>query len=492
MILALIPTLALAAEPASDTTPDALAEALRAGPGPAWTTERIALRATETSPDIEAAVAGFDRARAAAEAAWAEALPRTELSARYTRVSAIDNAPLIALSFDIDQARAAAGQLADPAAQSLWNAQIDQLDALRTTTIDVPQNQYALRATAEYPVTPLFFEILPAIRAREAGADAAELEADVARRDVALGAVETFLQHARARGAAIVAETAVREARQSLAEARARLERGTGSRPDVLRFEARVAEALGDAAEREADVTATSEALRTLLELDGRGPLAFAEPITESPADPFPGRDADDLVAAAWDARPELAAAEALVRSGERARGAERGAALPRLLISGQLDYAQPNALFVPPNEDFQGSWSASAVIAWSPDGAWAATRRARGAAADVIAVEAQHERIRRAIRIEVTREAARYRAAELGLDAALDGRAAADEALRARRRGYELGVFDATDLVDAELDASRARLAVVDAGVDARIRKARLRRAVGEALWRAPEGDEP
>jgi len=454
-------------------------------PGPRWSVDRIAARAVETSPQVDIAVAQLAEARAAAAEVWAGVLPRTRLSASYTRLSRIDNDPIVELGLDVDQAQAGIGQLTDPAAQSLWTGLIDELGALADASIAVPRNRFALSARAEHPVTPLFFEILPAIRASNEGAESAEYESLVVRNDVALNVIEIYLDHARARGAAAVAEASVAEAERNLADARARLESGTGNRPDVSRFEARVAEAQRDRAEREADVIATSEALRALLDLDGSGPLSFEERITELPPEAFPTEPGDDLVEQAWDQRDELAAIERAIDARSASLRSRRGDVLPELTVAGQLDYAQPNQLFVPPNDDeFQGSWSLTAVLSWSPDGAWAASRRVGRAQAQRQVVEARRERIRDAVRIEVRTALARYRAARTGFDAALRGLSAAEEALRARRRGYELGVFDGTDLIDAELETSRARLAVVDAGVDVRIRSSRLQRAVGERLW--------
>lgn len=461
-------------------------DAALAEPGPRWSVDEIAARAVETSPTVQAAAARLAAARARAEEAWSGALPQTMLRASYTRLSDVNNAPIVALGLDPDATRQSIDQLSDPAARGLWSGLIDQLDALAGAQIDVPRNRYALAASVRYPVTPLFFEILPAIRARQRGAEATELEADVTRNDVALEVVELFLRHARARGAAAVSERAVLEAERSLADARAQLESGTGNRPDVLRFEARLAESLGDRAERNADVVATFRALRTLLDLPGSGPLAFAEAITSAPSDPFSNRSVEELTARAEAERDALAAVARWVQSSERAANAQRGGVLPRLLVDGRVDYANPNPLFVPPNEDFEATWALSAVVEWSPDGAWAASRRARRADADLAEIRARLERIRDAVQIEVVTAEARYRAAFQSFDAALRGVRAAEEALRARRRGYEVGTFDATSLIDAELAASRARLAVVDAGVELRIRLARLRRAVGEHLWEA------
>ena len=60
----------------------------------------------------------------------------------------------------------------------------------------------------------------------------------------------------------------------------------------------------------------------------------------------------------------------------------------------------------------------------------------------------------------------------------------AAEEAYAPKRRGFEVGIFDATEVIDAEVDVNRARHALIDAAAGLRVRQSALRTAMGEQLW--------
>ncbi|NJK89354.1 MAG: hypothetical protein HC923_08065 [Myxococcales bacterium] len=115
-------------------------------PGKAWTSQEIVDRAVQVSPRVEEAVARVDAARAAVRQAWGNVLPRTDLLLRYARISRIDNDPLVPLSLDLTQARGAVTQLQDPVAQTLWSAQLDQLEGLAEASIAVPRTRHGHRA----------------------------------------------------------------------------------------------------------------------------------------------------------------------------------------------------------------------------------------------------------------------------------------------------------------------------------------------------------
>jgi outer membrane protein TolC len=449
-------------------------------PGRGWTAQRVARAAVERSPRVASARARLDAARAEAARAEAGVLPRARVAARYTRLSEIDNDPLVDLTVDVDAARAGIAQIGDPATRAVLGPQIEQLSELGGASIEIPQNQYALSAQVRYPVSQLFLEIIPEIRAREEAAEAASAETDVARNVAALEAIEAFYEHARARSALEVSRLAVKQAGVNLEAAEARLAAKTGTRPDLLRFQARLAAVEREKAERTAAVAASASAVRTLAGIDGEGPLPVGELLSTSIA----GLAAEGLVDRALETRDELRAVRRLVSAREAAAAAARGGAWPKLLADARYDYANPNNLFVPPGDRFRSSWSLSGILSWSPDGAWKATRDAARADAEVRAAEGQAGALRDLVRIEVTGAEARVAAARTALAASRRGLTAAEAGYRAIARGYALGLYDATDLIEAELQLEEARLGLIDAGVELRVRHARLRRAVGEHLW--------
>lgn len=469
---------------AADSVPERLdLDRLLEEPGAPWSIAKVAQRAVKTVHLVEAANQRIEQAVATTQEVRAAAIPQFDLRARYTRLSPIPNAPLAPIPVDFDAARQVLAQVQDPAAQQLLGGQLDVLEGISQGSISVPQNQYNFRAAVRYPLLALFVEILPGIRTAQNGELATRFEGNVVRNDVALELIEIYMNHARARGALAVAELALQQAEKNRAQAEARLRGGVGNRPDVARFEARVAAAERGRAESRADVEATANALRTLLDIPGSGPLAFEERLDEVPKPGF-GQDTEVLVESAWKLRDEMQAATALVRSREYATRSARGAMAPGVGVEAAVDYGRPNPLYVPPIDDFRTSWNVSAVVSWSPDGTWSASRAKERAAAQAAEAESQREQLRDFIRIQVVRARAAYRASFESVRAAKRQVEAADEAYSAKRRGFEVGVFDATEVIDAEVDVNRARLALIDAAARLRVRECALRTAIGEHLW--------
>ena len=201
-------------EPAAVASTDLLA-ALHGGPG-GLTADRVAQRAVETAPGLERAQAAARAAEAAATRASFAFIPRLDLSARYTRLSSI-TAPTLSFGTpltqeQIDGANSYIAAVVDPAAQTLFQGQLDaQIAASRGTGFSFPVilNQYALHAGLSIPVSDLFLTILPAYRATQRFAEAAQAQAESQRESVALQAREAFYGYARARAGLAVAELAV-------------------------------------------------------------------------------------------------------------------------------------------------------------------------------------------------------------------------------------------------------------------------------------------
>jgi outer membrane protein TolC len=469
---------------AADAVPDRLElDHVLEEPGMPWSIAKIAQRSAQTVHLVDAADRRVDQAAATTQEARAAAIPRFDFRARYTRLSPIDNAPFAPIPVDFEGARQVLAQVQDPAAQQLLGGQLDVLEGISEGSIVVPQNQYNFRAAVRYPLLALFVEILPGIRSAQSAETAVRFESDVQRNDTALELIEIYMNHARARGALAVAELALQQAESNRAQAEARLRSGVGNRPDVARFEARVAVAQRAVAESQADVEATANALRALLDIPGIGPLAFEERLTELPERVLE-EDTQDLVEAAWKLRDEMQAVNALVRAREDAVRSARGAMSPGVGVEAAVDYGRPNPLYIPPVDEFRTSWNVSAVVSWSPDGTWSASRAKERAAAQEAEAKAQREQLRDLIRIEVVRAHAAYRASRQSVRAAKRQVDAAEEAYAAKRRGFEVGIFDATEVIDAEVDVNRARLALIDAAAGLHVRESALRTALGEHLW--------
>lgn len=441
-----------------------------------WTAERVAEKAVERSPEIMAAAAERRSAGASTEAAESLLLPRVQLSARYTRLSRIENDPLVALGVDFDAARANVAGISDVNTRDALKQQIGILEGLDGVTIGVPTDQYSLNASVTLPISQVLFEALPALQAAKRGEEASDLEIAAARHAVALGAVEAYYQHFLAQRALRIAELSVASATTAEAQARSRVAEGLSTEADLLRFVARRAEASRLLAARQADVDRSAAAVRVLAGIGGAGPLPLA-PLPTVPR---------EMAASAEEAiqrRPELRALRKVLAS-QRARArAFEGGVLPQLSASFEVISADPNPNFVPPPDGFDTNWQATALLSWSPDGAWRASRNGTAAWREADALAARVEALEDAVRIEVASEAAGMRAAQARVLAAEEGVEAAREGWASISRGFELGVFDATDLIEAQLELERARLARIDARVARRISAARLWTALGHSV---------
>lgn len=469
---------------AGESVPDRLElDRVLEEPGVPWSIGKIARRSVQTVHLVDAADRRIDQAVATRQEAKAGVIPRFDLRARYTRLSPINNAPLAPIPVDFDAARQTLGQVQDPAAQALLGGQLDVLEGISQGSIQVPQNQYNFRASVRYPLLAVFVQVLPGIRTAESAETASRFQSNVARNDTALDLIGIYMNHARARGSLAVAELGFQQAQSNREQAEARLRGGVGNKPDLLRFEARVAVAERGIAESQADVEATAASLRALLDIPGSGPLAFEERLTELPTEMI-RENTQDLVEAAWKLRDEMQAANALVQAREYAVRSSKGAMSPGLGVEAAVDYGRPNVLFTPPIDEFRTSWNVSAVLSWSPDGTWTASRAKQRAGAQEAEARAQREQLKDFIRIEVVSAEAAYKAALQSVRAALRQVDAAEEAYAAKRRGFEVGIFDATEVIDAEVDVNRARLALIDAAAGLRVRESALRTAIGEHLW--------
>lgn len=441
--------------------------------------QEVAQRAVDRSPQIEGAILQRRAAASRVDQAVSELLPRLSLVARYTRLSTINNGPLVSLGLDFEAAQLGIDQIQDPATQSVLQEQLASLRGIDGASIQVPRNRWLVSAGLNYPVSQAFLEILPAIRASEASEKARAIEVQMQQHAVALAAVEAYYGHLLAQEQVRIARLSVASATTAEARAESRRRQGLGTNADVLRFSARRAEAMQSVAVAEADVAETGAAIRVLAGIEGEGPLALVGFV--------PLRVKEGQVKEALQHRPELRALRMLAQASSHRAQSLFGGVFPTLSGAAELVSADPNPLFVPPPDGFDTNWQLSAVVSWSPDGAWKASRGAEAAKREAEAVQAQAKALEDAVRIEVIGVRARLAAAKAREAASQDGVKAASEGAASVEKGFELGVFDATDLIEAQLELERARLGLIASQVDLRISAARLTTALGQSVLEDP-----
>jgi outer membrane protein len=169
------------------------------------------------------------------------------------------------------------------------------------------------------------------------------------------------------------------------------------------------------------------------------------------------------------------------VSAADALRGAEHGARLPQVALTGGYTYANPNRDIVPPEAAWKDTWDVGVSLSWSVfDGGRRSASEAR-ARAQADAARASLRELDRAIRLEVTQRALELHTAEARLAVAERSLESAKENRRVAADRYREGVIPSSELLDAEVALERAGLQRTEAQALVRLSVAALDRAVGK-----------
>jgi outer membrane protein len=427
-----------------------LPTALR-GTGAPLTSDQAAKRAAETAPSVAKAEAQARRAALAAEQANVALYPRLELEARYTLLSKVPPPGFIEMA-----------GMVDPALVRGFRYQ--------------PHN-WLLQARLTYPVSALFFSIIPRYKAAQKSAEATKLQSRVQAHTVGLQAREAYYNYARARAALMVAKSAQAQAEAHQRDVDALVNAGSLAKVELMRADAQVAAAKVAVSRTQGSVAIARSALYTLAHLEGNDDVTVNEDLeSELPA---LTENTDALLAKALANRSELRQLRITLEALEHSVDAAQGAELPQVVIGASADYDNPNQRYVGAAFEWHESWAAFASLTWSPNDWRSNDKVAEQARADLAQTLADLESLEDALRIEVTQAYEDYNSARAALESSRVGISAAEESYRVRREQFRAGAAVATDVIDAEGELRQARLDLVNSIIDMRIAKARLDRAV-------------
>lgn len=441
--------------PPSDAPPrPEVLEALRPVPG-GFTADSAVQQALERSPMVRRALAVHRQADAGASRASRSMWPRIDLSARYTRLSAID-------PFTIDFAG---------------------------TSFEVSPailNNYGLRASLTVPLSDIFLTIGPSAEGARHLADAAAFQADGQREAVA-GQVRSALYGLlAARGAAVVAQSSIGLLQSFVGDLQALAQAGVTARTDVVRAEAQLAGARVGLARATGAVQSVETVLRRLLGLPADAPIRIAEDLTAGPRPAPP--TAPQLVARAMRQRAEARALRALIAGRESFLSARRASRWPRLVLAANLDYSRPNQRIFPTVDEFRATWDASAIAQWSPNDLATNDRAVVEAESELEQAQRDLEAFEDGMTIEAAQALTDLSSATQAIEAATEGVAAADESYRSRRELLAAGSATASEVLADQTQLARAQLDLVQALVGERLARARLLQVVGESAVRTGE----
>lgn len=326
--------------------------------------------------------------------------------------------------------------------------------------------------TISQPLTGLAY-LSELAGAADHDAAAARDEYDRTRLDVAYRTADAYLRVLEARASADVAHRSVADIASELARAEQLRAADTYTDIDVLRF--RSAKAAADQSALRAD-SARDAALATLvvqLGMRDGSAIDVTDDLPQSP--PALALTLEKAQSRALTARPELAAAREKLAAADSNRLLAYAPYVPDIRAIGQWEHTTGQPL-APPNAELIGlrlSWNL-----WD----WGSTQSA--------VHEAEHAKARAEIGVEATIEEVKLDVRKRWLDAktAFDSLAVAatqqqtaEEAYRLQQVRFEAGASTTTDVLDAETDVARARLAASVARYDYFLAMVALARAIGD-----------
>ncbi|MCE9573303.1 MAG: TolC family protein [Deltaproteobacteria bacterium] len=408
------------------------------------TADAAAARAAKVAPSVRRAVADTAGAAAQTRAIALNRIPRADITAKYTRLSGIDS-PVI------------------PGFGSF----------------PVILNNYGFDATVGVPLSDYFLRIPQAIDASRAGERAQAIAEQAAAVSAAQDARIAYYEWTRARLQVVVAQRLVAQVTGTVKQVAALVESQRASRADLLRLQAQEAQAQLVLVQAQQGAAIREDQLRILIGAKDEEVLTIGEDVRSSVEHPSIAAT-DALVQEALGHRLEarsIAAAQEALQLSEKAAKADR---LPRASLFASANYDNPNSRIFPSEDKFNLTWAVGAQVTWSPNTYLGVQPTLDGTEAKIRGLDADRDRLADGVRAEI--EATR-RQVEIAASAIEQGAltlAAAEEGYRVRKELLAAERVTGVELVDAETELTRARIGVIDAGIDLRIALTRLAHARG------------
>jgi outer membrane protein TolC len=411
------------------------------------TSDQAAARAGHASPTVQRRVAEIEAAIAQAEAAELTRVPQVSAKASYTRLSYVDP----------------------------FTIAIPGVTPIAITSI---QDAYLAEAQLVIPLSDYVLRYPKLIDAARLGAKVAQINKDASEVGAGQDARLAFYEWVRAKLQVLIAQRQMLQVQKTLDQVRALAEVQRLSRADLMRVESQEAQAEQQVDQLENFAQLREEQLRLLIGAPSE-PLAIGEDIRADVAGATIGK-LDELMGTAKQKRLEFKAIDTGIQAKESQRAAEKANLWPRLSAFGVADYADPNQRVFPQQDKFKLTWSIGAQLTWTLNDALVSRTTDRRLTAEANQLRADRDNLERGTRIEVLAAQQAVTIAQHALSTTQKGLAAAEESYRVRKELLNADRATAVELVDAETELTRARVAALNARVDLRVARAQLAHALG------------
>jgi outer membrane protein TolC len=409
------------------------------------TADQVAARAVKASPTVRARRAQIDAAVAQAKTAELARVPHVGVSATYTRLSPIDP-----VSF---------GPGAPP--------------------LEFAQNSYVAEGQLNLALSDYLVRFPKLIAAAREGTEAARIGKRISEVDAAFEARTAYYEWVRAKLQTLVAQRQLTNIRATLGQVKALADAQRVSRADLMRVESQEAQ-VEQAADQLAQLSVLREQqLRIEIGAADNEALAIGEDIRADIAGPGV-EPLDQAVVVAQKQRLDFQQYDVGIVAKEKEREAEAAGLFPRLSAFAVADYSRPNQRVFPQVDEFRFTWQAGLQLTWTLNDSLVTNANRDRIAGEIRELRANRENLEHGTRIAVLSSQQAVTIAQRALATSAKGLAAAEESYRVRQALLQAQRATGVELVDAETELTRARIAALDARIDLRIALVNLAHAIG------------
>ena len=342
------------------------------------------------------------------------------------------------------------------------------------------QNSYDAQGNLGLAISDYVVRFPKLVDAAHLGEEAARVNMQSAEVSAGQDARVAYYEWVRAKLEVLIAQRQLLQVQTTLTQVRALAEVQRLSKADLLRVESQEAEAEQTLDQLQNLSQLREEQLRLLIGAREEEPLAIGEDIRQDVTAPAAAA-LEEMVGHAQHNRLEFRALDAGIAAKDKQREAELANMLPRLSAFGTVEDARPNPRVFPQADKFEFTWLLGVQMTWSLNDGLVARATQHRLIAEADELRADKENLLHGTRLEVLSAQQAVQIAVHALATSQKGLAAAEEGYRVRKELLAAERATAVELVDAETDLTRARIAALNARVDLRVALSQLAHALGD-----------
>lgn len=471
-----------------EAKPDALAAELAKQPG-GLSLDEVSRLALKYKPSLRAKQAELQAAAARVDQAFVNYFPRVSVAFTYTRLSEVVNSlgsgallgaatPGLVVSNPCP-----APDPTNPQKQCVYTQGTDgTLSPVGAQAINFPviTDSYSFTAALAVPVSDYLLRISQGHAAASHAEKAKKVELEAETLASAADAKVAYLNWVRTKGQAFVAKQAVDLAKAHVEDVKRVKAAGLASQADVLRGEAQVAAAEQAFVEVSAFASIAEEQVRIGLNLPKGQALTIGIDVMNI-APPASLPQLSTLQDQAMDKRLEIRALDETEVSLKDAESVARAGFYPRVDLFADLQVASPNQRYsFAPAGEFNTTWDAGVRVSWTLNDTFTTIGAASEAKSRVTQIAEQKKVLRDGLKLEVAAAYAEIKKSGAQIDAATRGLVASEEGLRVRRELFLQGKATNVEMLDSEIEVTRARLRRLDAQIGLIVAQIKYDHAIG------------